>query len=130
MIKRTVEKIIIEDSHTFPVVLLTGMRQVGKSTILDYLLKKKLINASCHINLKDLILKMLAKSDPASFLSSYDFPLIINEIQEAPELFSQIKVIVDKQRINNEKNSYGMFFLTGSSKLNIMKLVKESLVGI
>ncbi|MDR2567931.1 MAG: AAA family ATPase [Mycoplasmataceae bacterium] len=124
------KKTIIDDAKNFPVVILTGARQVGKSTLLHVLKEDGDILANEHINLKDLNLKEFANSDPIGFLNNYKFPIIIDEIQEAPGLFNQIKVVVDKQRLTNKEKSCGMYFLTGSQKINVMKGTKESLAGI
>lgn len=119
MLKRTLEKTIKEISDTFPVLLLTGPRQVGKTTLLDNCKEE---NRS-YVTLDDLEQRNLAKTDPALFLQTHKTPLIIDEVQYAPELFSYIKIHVDK----NKKN--GDFWLTGSQKFHLMKGITESLAG-
>jgi predicted AAA+ superfamily ATPase len=119
MLKRTLEKIICEVSNTFPVLLLTGPRQIGKTTLLENCKEQ---NRS-YVTLDDLEQRQLAKTDPALFLQENKSPLIIDEVQYAPELFSYIKIHVDK----NKKN--GDFWLTGSQKFHLMKGITESLAG-
>ena len=118
MIKRSLEKSIIELSKHFPVIMLTGPRQVGKTTLLENISKNRE-----YITLDDLEQRRLAKQDPALFLQIHKPPLFIDEIQYAPELFSYIKMYVDK----NKKN--GDFWITGSQKFHLMKNVTETLAG-
>ena len=120
MFKRTLSKVIKEVSKTFPVLLVTGPRQVGKSTLLQMCNTKKSMN---YVTLDDLRERTLAKTDPALFLQSNSYPLIIDEVQYAPELFPYIKMIVDK---NQEP---GVFWLTGSQKFHLMSGITESLAG-
>ncbi len=119
-IKRVIEKKIIELSNNFPVVMLTGARQVGKTTILKNINLKKKLN---YITLDYPNLRNLARTDPELFLQTYTPPIIIDEAQYAPELFSYIKIRVDE---NSEK---GQYFLTGSQMFNLMQNVSESLAG-
>ena len=79
-----------------------------------------------YVTLDDLDARNLAKNDPALFLQTYKAPLIIDEVQYAPELFSYIKIAVDQQK-DHKKN--GMFWLIGSQKFHLMKGVTESLAG-
>ena len=94
MIKRSLEKSIIELSKHFPVIMLTGPRQVGKTTLLENISKNRE-----YITLDDLEQRRLAKQDPALFLQIHKPPLFIDEIQYAPELFSYIKMYVDKNNV-------------------------------
>ena len=119
MINRTLRKIIEEVSKSFPVLLLTGPRQVGKTTLLESISD----NTRKYVTLDDLEQRQLAKTDPALFLQIHQTPLIIDEVQYAPELFSYIKMYVD-----NNKTS-GLFWLTGSQKFHLMKNITESLAG-
>lgn len=119
MLKRTLEKVIKQISNTFPVLMLTGPRQVGKTTLL---MNMKEENRE-YITLDDLEQRQLAQNDPALFLQIHKVPMIIDEVQYAPNLFSYIKIHVDK----NQKN--GDFWLTGSQKFNLMKEIQESLAG-
>ena len=118
MIKRNLAKSIIELSKHFPVIMLTGPRQVGKTTLLETISKNRE-----YITLDDLEQRKLAKQDPALFLQIHKPPLFIDEIQYSPELFSYIKMCVDKNKTN------GDFWITGSQKFHLMKNVTETLAG-
>jgi len=101
-----------------PVVLLTGPRQCGKSTLLQ-----ELFPNYNYVTLDDLRLREQAINDPELFLAYHKKPLIIDEIQNAPNLFSYIKMEVDRDR------SKGSYILTGSQKFDLMSGVHESLAG-
>ena len=118
-IPRAIEETIRSVSKTFPVLLLTGPRQVGKTT----LLQKMADNERGYVTLDDPDARFLAKSDPALFLQRYIPPVTIDEIQYAPELLSYIKISVDKS------HRKGDFWLTGSQMFHMMKGVSESLAG-
>lgn len=119
-IERTIENVIKRTSDTFPVVLVTGPRQVGKTTVFK---NCKSIFERRYVSLDDLDNRMLAKEDPKLFLEKYSYPLLIDEVQYAPELFPYIKMNVD----NENKN--GMYWLTGSQQFSLMKNISESLAG-
>lgn len=104
----------------YPCVLITGPRQVGKSTLLNHICSS--FNAT-QLTLDDISLRKLAKEDPELFLNSYTMPMIIDEVQYAPELFSYIKIKID----NGLKP--GSILLTGSQHYRLMELAKESLAG-
>ena len=110
MIKRNLEQPIIELSKHFPVIMLTGPRQVGKTTLLE-----SISNNREYITLDDLEQRKLAKQDPALFLQVHKPPIFIDEIQYAPELFSYIKMYVDKNKTN------GDFWITGSQKFHMRR---------
>ncbi|MBE6451494.1 MAG: ATP-binding protein [Alphaproteobacteria bacterium] len=118
-IKRTLEREIMKLNNFFPVVFIGGPRQVGKTTIFENCSK----NSRLIVSLDNPSIRSLAKNDPKSFLERYPAPLLIDEVQYAPELFPYIKDIVDK-----EKKS-GMYWLTGSQQFHLMKNVSESLAG-
>lgn len=118
-IKRTIEKSIKEINKFFPVILVTGARQVGKTTVLQNCEKKK----RTYVSLDTLEYRELAKQDPALFLQRFPAPILIDEIQYAPELLPYIKAYVDTQ------NKPGLFWLTGSQQFHLMKNVSESLAG-
>lgn len=118
-IKRTLSDCILDTSQHFPVLLLTGARQVGKTTLLQSLQDKK----RHYVSLDDPIDRAMARNDPAGFLQRYPTPLLIDEIQYAPELLPYIKMAVDKTRLP------GQFWLTGSQQFHLMKNVSESLAG-
>ena len=117
--ERTLSKILHEATETFPVVLITGARQVGKTTVFERSKEPERIS----VTLDDPQVKALAKNDPLLFLQTYKPPILIDEIQYAPELFPYIKMAVDKDRRK------GMFWLTGSQPFNLMQGVSESLAG-
>ncbi len=119
-IPRYIEKVIEASSKTFKVIFLGGPRQVGKTTVFKKLAEKKKLN---YVTLDDLNQRQLARTDPALFLQQLNTPVIIDEVQYAPELFSQIKKIVDESNIN------GQFWLTGSQQFSLIKNIQESLTG-
>lgn len=117
--ERTIAQTIEETSQTFPVLLVTGPRQVGKTTILEKLAEPE----RKRVSLDNPTLRALAKSDPELFLQRYSPPVLIDEVQYAPELFPHIKMLVDRRRRN------GDFWLTGSQMFHMMRSVTESLAG-
>ena len=119
-IKRDLEDKLIKLSKEYACILLTGPRQVGKSTILEHINSKD--NREI-ITLDDLSMRKLAKEDPKMFLSLHNSPILIDEVQYAPELFSYIKIEIDKGA------KPGSFFLTGSQSFKLMELAKETLAG-
>lgn len=127
-IKRDIENTIKKISSEFPVIVLTGARQVGKSTMLQ-MIKDNNMN---YVTLDDLDARKLAINDPKYFLEQYSYPLLIDEIQYAPNLLHYIKMIVDEERLNNLKNNSNnkvLFWLTGSQQFKVMKDISESLAG-
>ena len=96
-INRHIEDYILKASKTFPVVILTGARQIGKTTLLEHISngERKVIS------LDNPILRKNAKEDPEKFLQTYSPPILIDEIQYAPELFPYIKIYVDKNKKKN-----------------------------
>lgn len=117
-IKRTSEDVIKNLSKQFKVVLVTGARQVGKSTLLKHCDENR-----NYVSLDDLSERELAINEPKLFLETHKAPLIIDEIQYAPNLLSYIKLIVD---MSDKK---GQYWLTGSQQFHLMKNVSESLAG-
>jgi predicted AAA+ superfamily ATPase len=119
MYRRSLAKVVQEINNTFPVLLVTGPRQVGKTTLLEMCTESN----RNYVTLDDIEQRDLARNDPALFLQSHKTPLIIDEMQYAPELFSAIKIIVDREKKN------GLFWLTGSQKFHLMQGITESLAG-
>ena len=131
MLKRTISDAISKISSVWPVLLLTGPRQVGKSSVLNMLKEKR----RKYISLDDMAARDLALNDPQAFLQKNAPPVIIDEIQYAPNLFTYIKIWVDEQRFKYRSGSKravdpaGAFWLTGSQKFTLMKGIQESLAG-
>ena len=124
-IKRAAEETVLQVSKMFPVLLLTGPRQVGKTTLLQRLAEeenKEGIERK-YVTLDDPDVRFLAKRDPALFLQRYSPPVLIDEIQYATELLPYIKMSVDKSK------NKGDFWITGSQVFRLMKNVSESLAG-
>lgn len=119
-IERQLEKKFIAVSEEYACVLLTGPRQVGKSTMLRHLMEG---TARAEVSLDDLEERRLAKTDPAMFLKLHPAPVLIDEVQYAPELFSYIKIAVDNGA------APGSYWLTGSQAYRLMELAQESLAG-
>lgn len=119
-ITRNIEQTINRISGQFKVLLLTGARQVGKTTLLKHLAQG---SGRTYVTLDDLAVRSLALSDPALFLQRYTPPLLIDEIQYAPQLLSYIKMFADNGAHN------GDIWLTGSQRLPLMQGVTESLAG-
>ncbi|MBD5227409.1 MAG: ATP-binding protein [Bacteroidales bacterium] len=116
-IHRTMGEAIIEAAQYFPVITLTGPRQSGKSTLLRHLFPDV-----PYVSMEEPDVRLQAKTDPRGFLDSYTSGVIIDEIQNVPELLSYIQGIVD----NNPSRK---FYLTGSSQFSLLKTVTQSLAG-
>lgn len=121
-ITRHMEKPVLELNEQYPVLLLTGPRQVGKTTMLEHLMEVE-GRGRTKVTLDDLTIRELAKTDPKMFFQLYQPPLLIDEVQYAPELFPYIKIMVD------ERHQPGDFWLTGSQLFKMMEGVQESLAG-
>ncbi len=119
LIKRTIEGFIRQATKLFPVVLVTGARQVGKTTLLRHLADER----RTWVSLDDPMNLSLAHRDPALFFQRFQPPLLIDEIQYAPNLLPYIKMAADQER------RPGMFWMTGSQPFHLMKGVSESLAG-
>ena len=107
------------EAESFRILLVTGPRQVGKTTILKGLMPKNMN----YVTLDDEVLRKSARTDPKLFLEEHPWPLLIDEVQYAPELFPYIKIKVD------EYQERSMYWLTGSQQFKLMKNVTESLAG-
>jgi predicted AAA+ superfamily ATPase len=104
MYERTLKKLILGVSESFPVLLVTGPRQVGKTTLLEMCADA----SRNYVTLDDIDARALASGDPALFLQTYSPPILIDEVQYAPNLFPYIKIHADRHK------SRGGFWLTGS----------------
>lgn len=123
-IKRTIEKEIINASKYYPVIMVCGQRQVGKSTMLNHIKEEN----RKYVSLDDRNARRLAHEDPDLFFDTYGYPIIIDEFQKEPQILDKIKDIVDKLSYDGKDNN-GLFWLTGSQKFKMMKNVTESLAG-
>lgn len=121
-IARHMEQKILDLSKFFSALLITGPRQAGKTTMLKELAAREGIGRG-YVSLDDLNTRDMAKNDPKLFLQLHKPPVIIDEVQYAPELFSYIKIHVD------EHHMPGAFWLTGSQIYRLMRGVQESLAG-
>lgn len=121
-IHRHMEQYIAELIKTWPAILLTGPRQSGKTTMLKSLAEKEKIGRE-YVSLDDLTMREMAKNDPKLFLQLHKPPVLIDEVQYAPELFTYIKIHID------EHHNPGDFLLTGSQIFRLMHGVQESLAG-
>jgi predicted AAA+ superfamily ATPase len=121
-IKRNMEEVFLKLNKQYPAILITGPRQVGKTTMLQKLIALEGRNRN-YVSLDDLNERSLAKSDPAMFFQLHRPPVLIDEIQYAPELFTFIKISID------QNHRAGDFWMTGSQLFKLMSGVQESLAG-
>lgn len=119
-IKRSLERKFLKMSETFKVVMVTGARQVGKSTMLKHLAED---TGRVYVSMDDADLRELANNDPKLFFQMYQPPVLIDEVQKAPALFEEIKIICD----NSDER--GQFWLTGSQSRKLVKQAGDSLAG-
>ncbi len=117
-INRSLEPKFLKMSGFFKAVLVTGARQVGKTTMLKHLSTDR-----TYVSLDDIDNLTLAKTDPKLFFMRFKTPIIIDEVQKAPELFPYIKIMCDNSDMK------GLFWLTGSEQFSMMKNITESLAG-
>ena len=127
MIERHIKEAIDYSIKHFPCTILTGPRQVGKSTLLTRKYENK---GFSYVSLDDTAQKMLARNDPKSFLEIHPCPLIIDEAQKATELFEELARIVNEKRIKEgNEAANGMYILSGSSRRDLLEKAQESLAG-
>ena len=119
-IHRTLERKFLKMSSFFKAVLVTGARQVGKTTMLKHLAENE---NRTYVSMDNQMARALAKTDPVLFFQMYKPPIIIDEIQKAPELFEQIKIMCD------ETDQRGLFWLTGSQQYHMISNIRETLAG-
>ena len=117
--QRDIENTFLEYSNSFKTVLVTGARQVGKTTMIKYLKD----NERKYVTLDDFEIRNMALNNPKEFIEKYNPPVIIDEIQYAPNIMSYIKIKCD------ESTKKGLYWLTCSQKIELMKNVSESLAG-
>jgi len=119
-IQRSLEPVLLRAVNEFPAVVLTGPRQSGKTTILKHLFAE----SHRYVTMDEPDVRAAAEADPRGFLAANPPPVIIDEIQYAPDLMHYIKVQIDEQR-----SDHGMFLLTGSQNLALAERVTETLAG-
>lgn len=117
---RLIEKTLKKVSRTFPAVVITGPRQSGKSTLLSHFLPA---SRGTYLSLDDIHVRALIQEDPKGFLLKSDKPVVLDEIQDFPEILPYVKVLIDQDR------RPGQWFITGSQQFSLMKNVSESLAG-
>jgi len=118
MIKRLLGSKILEAAKKMPVIAVTGPRQSGKSTLV-----KEIFPDYKYVNLEDIEMRKFARDDPKGFLKNLGNRVIIDEVQNVPDLFSYIQVLVD------EEKTTGRFILSGSQNLQLMESISQSLAG-
>ena len=123
-IDRHLEEQILDASRYYPVIMVCGQRQVGKSTMLNHIKEPN----RRYVTLDDGNARRIAENDPSLFFETYGYPLLIDEFQRVPSILLEMKKIVDQKALAGEDNN-GMFWLTGSQKFEMMKGVSESLAG-
>ena len=117
-IRRHIEPVVARIARRKPVLVLTGARQVGKSTML-----REVCGDASYVALNRPLVRESARENPSAFFDMHKPPVVVDEIQKAAELFDYIKDIVD------ERKDKGQFFLTGSQSLKLMKNITDSLAG-
>ncbi|MFZ1406010.1 MAG: ATP-binding protein, partial [Anaerolineae bacterium] len=118
-VARTLEPWVLSAAEQFPVVLLTGARQVGKTTLLRHLCQEE----RTYVTLDDPLVLSLARAEPALFMQRFPPPVLIDEMQYAADLLPYIKLASDRAQ------RPGLFWLTGSQQFHLMQGVSESLAG-
>lgn len=124
-VERNIKEAFERVNSFFPIVLVIGARQVGKSTFL----RKVAEPTRKYVSLDPLDIQKQAREDPRLFLANNPAPVIFDEIQNIPELLPYIKAVVDEVRQTSPEKAKGMFWLTGSQQFHLMKGVSESLAG-
>ena len=119
-IKRDLERKFLHMSAAFKAVMVVGARQVGKSTMLKHLAEDQ---NRTYVTMDDIQLRTFAQTEPKLFLQTYRPPILIDEVQKAPELFEEIKILCD------ESDARGLFWLTGSQSKKLVKKAGDSLAG-
>lgn len=123
-IQRHLEDQVKEASGFYPVVMVCGQRQVGKSTMLYHIKETE----RRYVTLDDGNARRLAEKDPALFFETYGYPLLIDEFQRVPSILLEMKKLVDQRTLDGEQCN-GMYWLTGSQKFKMMRDISESLAG-
>lgn len=127
-LKRDIEKTIVDAETSFQAIVIYGARQVGKSTTVDALFG----NRFSTVTLDDANERELALNNPKGFLEVHPWPLIVDEVQKAPNLLSEIKIKIDEQRkiwMKSNQTRQLMYVLTGSNQFELQTGISESLAG-
>ena len=127
-IKRDIEESIIKAEKSFQAIVIYGPRQVGKSTTVEMIFGDRFKS----VTLDDTKERELALNNPKGFLEIHPWPIIIDEVQKAPNLLSEIKIIIDEQRkiwLKENKERELMYVLTGSNQFELQQGISESLAG-
>ena len=119
-VERSLQPVLLNAAHQFPAVVLTGPRQSGKTTLLKHLFG----SSHTYVSLEPPDVRAAANADPRGFLDIYQSPVILDEVQYAPDLLPYIK-----ERIDENRSRKGQYLLTGSQNLMMMSQVTESLAG-
>lgn len=119
-IPRSLEPALLRAAREFPALVLTGPRQAGKTTLLKHLFGR----THAYVSLDPPDVRAAAASDPRGFLDLHPAPVVLDEVQQAPELLSFIK-----ERIDGDRGRRGVYVLTGSQNLLVAQRVSESLAG-
>lgn len=119
-IERTLEPVVERAAREFPVVVVTGPRQSGKTTLLRHLFA----GTRTYVSLEPPDVRAAALADPRGFLKAFPPPAILDEVQYAPELLPYIK-----ERVDERRHERGQYILTGSQNLLLLARVTESLAG-
>ena len=124
-VERHIRNAVEAADRFFPALLVTGARQVGKTTFL-----RRLAGADRkYVTFDDVGLRTLAKEDPKGFLDRFSPPVLLDEVQYVPGLLSYIKMVIDERRFSDSANAKGLFWLTGSQQFELMRGVSDSLAG-
>ncbi len=127
-LKRDIEKTIVDAEASFQAIVIYGARQVGKSTTVDALFGDRFST----VTLDDANERELALNNPKGFLEVHPWPLIVDEVQKAPNLLSEIKIKIDEQRkiwMKSNQTRQLMYVLTGSNQFELQTGISESLAG-
>ena len=126
-IKRNIENKLIEASKQFASITIYGSRQVGKSTLIQHLFP-----TIPYVTLDDIEIRDYAIRDPKGFIKYYSSPLVIDEIQKAPQLLEYIKIEIDnmkKKFLSNNEPLKFLYILSGSNQFELQEAITESLAG-
>lgn len=121
MYRRNIKSAVLSALKDFPVILINGARQTGKTTLVQELVDEKI--AVRYETLDDVALLATVKRDPVGFIKQFSEPIVIDEVQRAPEIFLPIKQVVDHQK------RPGFFILTGSANVLTLPKLADSLAG-